>query len=46
MAPVYSACSALAGFRRAARVAGIVVARNVIDAINTVAIDKIRGSDA
>ena len=43
---VYFDCSAFAGFSRAARAAGIVVARNVIATISKVAIDKINGSDA
>ena len=43
---IYSDCSAFAGFSRAARVAGIVVARKVIAVISTVAIARISGSDA
>jgi hypothetical protein len=39
-------CKAFAGFSRAARVAGIVVARHVIAVINKVAIVRITGSDA
>src|SRR5689334_4414564 len=42
----YCDCNALAGFNRAARAAGIVVARNVIAAISKVALARINGSDA
>jgi hypothetical protein len=45
-ASTYSDCNALAGLRRAARDAGIVVARTVIAVISRVAIAKIAGSDA
>jgi hypothetical protein len=45
-AVAYFDCIAFAGFRRAARAAGIVVARNVNAMISKVAIVKIKGSDA
>jgi alkylated DNA nucleotide flippase Atl1 len=40
----YSDVNALAGLERDARNAGIIVARNVIVAISTVAIARINGS--
>lgn len=42
----YSDCNALAGFNRAARAAGIVVAKTVIAAMSKVATPKINGSAA
>lgn len=42
----YCDCNAFAGLTRAARAAGIVVARNVIAVISSVAIARITGSEA
>ena len=42
----YCDCNAFAGFSRAARAAGIVVARHVIAVISSVAIARITGSEA
>ena len=42
----YCDCITFAGFKRAARAAGIVVARNVIAVISSVAIARITGSEA